>query len=303
MIALVLTLMAGIHSAPRKERIDWRGAVLVAAGMALSVFGFEQAATWGWSDVRTWLCIVGGLAIIVVFVLIELRTPVPLIKVRIFQDRAFLVDNAILFFSMVAVVPVFFFASVYSQVSLGFDANNAGLYLLVFFGGFAPAAQIGRRILDQRGAKPALVVGSALAAVGFGLWAWKLTDLELGAQWWCIVLAGAGIGLILGPASTDATHRSINASYGEVTEITQTVRNYGSALGLAVLGTVLGNVFASRLTTTFVGAGVPADQAASLAEKAAASGGGSSGAPSGVPAEIAKKIGEGIPQDFAVATQ
>lgn len=101
--------------------------------------------------------------------------------------------------SMVAFVPVFFFASVYSQVSLGFDANNAGLYLPVFFGGFAPAAQIGGRILDQRGAKPALVVGSALAAVGFGLWAWKLTDLELGAQWWCIVLAGAGIGLILGP--------------------------------------------------------------------------------------------------------
>lgn len=106
-----------------------------------------------------------------------------------------------------------------------------------------------------------------------------------------------------GPASTDATNRSINASYGEVTGITQTLRNYGSALGLAVLGTVLGNVFASRLTTTFVGAGVPADQAASLAEKAAASGGGSSGAPSGVPAEIAKKIGEGIPQDFAVARQ
>ena len=52
---------------------------------------------------------------------------------------------------MVAFVPVFFFASVYSQVSLGYDANNAGLYLLVFFAGFAPAAQVGGRILDTRG--------------------------------------------------------------------------------------------------------------------------------------------------------
>ena len=94
---------------------------------------------------------------LVVFVLVELRTPVPLIKIRIFTDRAFAVDNAVLFFSMVAFVPVFFFASVYSQVSLGYDANNAGLYLLLFFAGFAPAAQVGGRILDDRGAKPAIV--------------------------------------------------------------------------------------------------------------------------------------------------
>ena len=57
------------------------------------------------------------------------------------------------------------------------------------------------------------------------------------------MLAGAGIGFLLGPASTDAVNRAINASYGEVTGITQTVRNYGSTLGLAVLGTVLSNVF------------------------------------------------------------
>lgn len=305
-LAVVLTLMAGIHSYARRERIDWRGAALIAAGMGLSVLGFEQAATWGWGSAATWACIIGGLLILVVFVLVELRTPVPLIKIRIFNDRAFVVDNAVLFFSMVAFVPVFFFASVYSQVSLGYDANNAGLYLLVFFAGFAPAAQIGGRILDSRGAKPAIVLGSALGAAGFLLWAWKLTDLSLSAQWWCIVLAGAGIGFLLGPASTDATNRAINASYGEVTGITQTVRNYGSALGLAVLGTVLGNVFASRLTSTFSGLGIPADQAAELASSAAeGAGGGVAGSAqlAGVPAQAREQISAAIAGDFAVATQ
>ena len=303
-VAVVFTVMAGIRSSPRRERIDWGGAALIAAGMALSVLGFEQAATWGWGSPLTWLCIIGGLAVLVVFVLFELRAPQPLIKIRIFGDRAFVVDNAVLFFSMVAFVPVFFFASVYSQVSLGYDANNAGLYLLVLFAGFAPAAQIGGRILDQRGAKPAIVAGSALGTAGFLLWAWKLTDLSLGAQWWCIVLAGAGIGLLLGPASTDATNRSINASYGEVTGITQTVRNYGSALGLAVLGTVLGNVLRDRLTTTFEGFGVPADQAATLAATAAAGNGGvDSSAPAGMPADVAQQIGAAVGADFAIATR
>src|SRR6476659_10890537 len=284
-LAVVLTLMAGIHSAPRRDRIDWRGAALVAAGMALSVYGFEQASSWGWGDGKTWACIVGGLIILVVFVLVEMRTPLPLIKIRIFTDRAFFVDNAVLFFSMVAFVPVFFFASVYSQVSLGYNSSNAGLYLLVFFAGFAPAAQVGGNILDKRGAKPAIVLGSLLGAAGFALWAWKLTDLSRSAQWWTIVLAGAGIGLLLGPASTDATNPAINASYGEITGITQTVRNYGSALGLAVLGTVLGNVFANRLTDTFVAFGVPADQAATLAASVSSRGGegGSGGSTSGLP--------------------
>jgi MFS family permease len=166
---------------------------------------------------------------------------------------------------MIAFVPVFFFASVYSQVSLRYDATSAGLYLLVFFAGFAPAAQVGGRLLDSRGAKLPIVAGSLIGAIGFLLWAVKLTDLSLGAQWYAIVLAGAGIGLLLGPASTDAVNRAIGASYGEVTGISQTVRNYGSALGLAVLGTLLGNVFANRLTNTFTAAGIPADQAAKAA--------------------------------------
>ncbi len=303
-LAIVLSVMAHIKTAGRREPIDFRGAVLAALGMGLSVFGFEQAASWGWSDVRTWLCIAGGLVVIVVFVLVQMRTEYPLIKVRIFTDRAFVVDNVVLFFSMIAFVPVFFFASVYSAISLGYNANSAGLYLLVFFAGFAPAAQIGGRILDSRGAKPALLAGSVIGAAGFGLWAVKVTDLQLGAQWYAIVLAGAGIGLLLGPSSTDAVNRAIGASYGEVTGISQTVRNYGSALGLAVLGTVLGNVFTSRLTATFVGAGVPADQAAAAAAAAANStSGAGGGAPAGVPAALVKQIEAAFPGDYAMATR
>ena len=95
---------------------------------------------------------------------------------RIFRDRAFVVDNAVLFFSMIAFVPVFFFASVYSQVSLGYNANNAGLYLLVFFAGFAPAAQIGGRMLDRAGPGGRWCSAARCRTVGFALWAWKLTD-------------------------------------------------------------------------------------------------------------------------------
>jgi EmrB/QacA subfamily drug resistance transporter len=302
-MAIVLTIAAGIHSVARREPIDWRGAALVAAGMALSVLGFEQARSWGWDNPLTWACIVGGLLVLAIFVVVEARTEHPLIKVRIFRGRAFAVDNGVLFFCMVSFIPVFFFASVYSQVALGYNASNAGLYLLVVFAGFAPAAQVGGRILDTRGAKPALLLGSVLGTVGFALWALRVTELSLGDQWWCIALAGAGMGLLVGPASTDATNRAIDASYGEVTGITQTVRNYGSALGLAVLGTLLANVFTNRFTDSLIAVGVPAGQAAGIAAEAAGNTGGSASRASGAPAAMVQPIKDALAADYAVATQ
>ena len=107
--------------------------------------------------------------------------------------------------------------------------------------------------------------GCALAAVGFALWAGKVTQLSFGTQQWYIILAGAGMGLMLGPASTDAVNRASRLSYGEATGITQTVRNYAASLGLAILGTVLVSQMRSHVTSSLVSQGVPAGKAASEA--------------------------------------
>ncbi len=299
-VALVLTFMAHLETRARPEPIDWPGALLVIIGMGLSVLGFEQAPIWGWSNPATWACIVGGLIVLGAFVRFEFGRPYPLIRMEVFRNRAFMVDNGVLFFSMIAFVPVFFFAAVYSQVSLGYDATSAGLYLLVFFAGFAPAAQVGGNMLDKGGARRPVVLGSALATVGFALWAWKITDLSLGAQWVYIVLSGAGIGLLLGPASTDAVNRAIGASYGEVTGITQTVRNYASTLGIAVLGTVLSTILADRLTASFESLHIPGGVAKQIANDITT---GKSGASGSAPSAIRERVTEALQMDFAYATR
>jgi EmrB/QacA subfamily drug resistance transporter len=268
-IAVVLTLLARVHTRSKREPLDLVGGVLVAVGMGLSVLGLQQSNTWGWSSGWTWVCIVGGLVVLAAFVRFESGRPVPLIKVRIFRDRAFFVDNAVLFFGMMAFIPVFFFASLYTQRSLGYNAYQAGGYLFIYFGGFSVAAQIGGRLLDRRGAKLPVVLGCAIGAAGYALWGLQLPNLSLGSQWPFIVLAGAGIGLLMGPSSTDAVNRAIDASYGEVTGITQTIRNYGSSLGLAVLGTVLLSQITTRISDGLVAAGIPANQAAAIAKTAA----------------------------------
>ena len=62
-------------------------------------------------------------------------------------------DNIILFLLMIPFVPLFFFASMYAQISLGESASETGLYLLIFFAGFATASQRGGRLLDKVGAR------------------------------------------------------------------------------------------------------------------------------------------------------
>ena len=136
----------------------------------------------GWVSWKTIGSIILGLILFAIFVKVETRVKIPLIKVDIFRDRAFFVDNAVLFFAMMAFVPVFFFGSVYSQAVLGYNATNAGLYLLVFFAGFAPAVQVGGRILDKSGARMPVIVGCAVGAIGFFLWSAKLTDYSLSSM-------------------------------------------------------------------------------------------------------------------------
>jgi EmrB/QacA subfamily drug resistance transporter len=270
-IALVLIAISKPTTDYRPARMDYRGVVLIAAGVGLSVFGFQQSAIWGWGSAAPGACIAAGAAILVLFVFVELRTASPLIEMRIFRIRAFLVENIVLGLVMMVFIPLFFFASEYAQVALGKSPSESGLYLLYFFIGFVIAAQIGGRMLDRRGAKPPVVIGCVLGAVGFWLLARKLTTLSFNSQQEYIILAGAGVGLMLGTANTDAVNRASRLSYGEASGITQTVRNYGASLGLAILGTILISQTRSRVTSSLIKVGLPPARAHAEASKFAQS--------------------------------
>ena len=293
-IALVLIAISNPKTDYKAARMDYRGLALIASGVGLSVFGFQQASNWGWHNPAIGLCIAGGIVLLAVFYFVELHTPSPLMKVGIFRIRAFSVENLVLGVSMLAFIPVFFFASEYAQISLAKTASEAGLFLLYFFIGFVVAAQIGGRMLDRAGAKRPVVLGCALAAVGFFLWAGKVTTLSFNSQQWYIILAGFGMGMMLGPASTDAVNRASRLSYGEATGITQTVRNYAASLGLAILGTLLVSQMRTHVTSSLIAQGVPPAKAASQASRVAEAQG-SSGSVRSIP--------HFIRLDFAYATR
>ena len=294
LIALVLIAVSKPVTDHRPAPMDYRGLALIVGGVGLSVFGFQQSSVWGWGNPAIEACIGAGVVLLGVFFSVERRTESPLINVRIFGNRAFTVENVILGIVMMVFIPVFFFVSVYGQIALGEKATTASLLILYFFLGFVVFAQIGGRMLDRIGAKRPVVLGCVLSAVGFALWAGKATDLHAGGQVIYIVMAGAGLGLMLGQANTDAVNRASRYSYGEATGITQTVRNYGASLGFAVLGTVLISEFRSKITSSLTAKGAPGPVASAEAAKIAQLQGGNGNVAS-IPAFIRA--------DFAGATR
>jgi EmrB/QacA subfamily drug resistance transporter len=300
-VALVLIAVSKPQEERSDSRIDMRGALLVGAGMGIAVLGLQQASVWGWSSVATWLCLIVGLALLAAFVRFELRVADPLVPMRLFADRAFLVDNVVLFLLSICFVPLFFFASLYAQIALGENAGEAGLYILVFFIGFTIGAQRGGRLLDRSGARPTVVPGCAIAAVGFYLWAESLDDLSFNEQWWRLAIAGLGVGMVLGPVSTDALNRAAHATYGAVTGLTQTVRNFGGSLGLAVLGSLLITETVSRVTKSLTSHNVPQARAESIAHAVSGASRGSAASSSG--GGGSHGLTHQIQLDFAHSTQ
>ena len=111
-----------------------------------------------------------------------------------------------------------------------------------------------------------------------------------------------GTGNAFGPASTDAVNRAPQTSYGEVTGITQTVRNFGASLGLALLGTIL--ITQNRIhledSLTAPSVGLTKAQADQIADSIS---GGTTGPVGGHAGATASKVAEAIPHDFASASQ
>src|SRR3954454_20466123 len=158
--SLIELYFAKLNDVRNPARIDVRGAVLIVAGMGLTVLGIQQSTVWGWDDVRTIGSIVIGLLTRVGFVFAERASDSPLIDVRaLAANRPFALDNVLTFLVFGPWLAVFFFGSIYFQVAVGQQPTEAGCSILTMFYSFFVAARIGGKWMDKFGAKKPVAMG------------------------------------------------------------------------------------------------------------------------------------------------
>ena len=268
LLALAEFAFATLNDVKRPAKLDVRGAVLIVVGMALTVLGIQQSTAWGWTSPATLLSIVIGLAVLAAFVAGERRTEDPLIDVNgLLANRPFAVDNLLTFLVFAPWLAVFFFGSEYFQVAVGQDPTQAGFSILTMFYSYFVAARIGGAWMDKFGPKKPVSIGFLLGAIGMIVWAGELSELGHVETLAGMLLTGAGFGLVFSPLNTDALNRVPDAMRGQASGVTQTFRNFGSAIGMAIMGSIVagatdltgaagpGNFAAAMEKSFYVGAG------------------------------------------------
>lgn len=257
---------------PADRAIDWAGAAIAALAMGLLILPLKKGGDVGWADPRILASFGGSLALFLCFFLLERRTARPVVDVGAFANRAFTLSALATLVASAVFIPLMYFVSVYGQLSLGLTVGRASGLILAFFVGFLAASQFGARIFDKRGIAAVVLIGGAVAAIGFFLlWrcaAGSASGLPAaGDLAWLLGCAGAGIGFMFSPAATDMVNRAAASAYGETTSVTQSMKNLGGALGMAVFASVSVSKFADAVYRKLGGFGITRARASELAAK------------------------------------
>ena len=229
-------------------RMDWAGTLTFGVGLTVLLIGITYGiqpygeSTTGWTNPKVLAAIIGGLALLVVFCLVELRVPQPMVDVRLFRSAAFGMGNLAGLMSSVGRGGLQFMLIIWLQGiwlplhGYSFESTPlwAGIYLLPATFGFLAAAPIAGSLADRFGARPFTVGGMVLMAVTFV----ALLLIPVNFDYWVfavlVFLNGLGGGIFTAP-NTAAIMSSVPASQrGAASGVRATFFNAGSSLSIGI---------------------------------------------------------------------
>jgi EmrB/QacA subfamily drug resistance transporter len=219
--------------------LDIPGAVTVSAGAALLVFAMVDAVNVGWSSAQTVWRLVGAAALIVAFVVVELRTRKPLIPFSIFRKRTLRGANLVGVLIGMSLFSMFFLITLYLQQVLGYSALRTGVSYLPLAVAIILAAGGASALVTKLGFKNVLITGMLFVAVAL---AW-FSQIDPHGSYAVDVLgpsllAGVGLGLAFVPVTIAAVTGTEPHEAGLASGLINTSQQVGGALGLAILASI-----------------------------------------------------------------
>jgi EmrB/QacA subfamily drug resistance transporter len=218
---------------------DIAGAVSVTGGLMTLVYAIVSAQEHGWTSART-LGLFGIAALLLAaFVVVELRSKAPLVRLSIFRVRSLTAANVSMFLVASGLFAMFFFNTLYIQRVLGYGPLEAGLAFLPFTGGIMVSAGLASNFAPRVGVRPVAVAGMVVTAAGMIL----LTTLSANGSYLsdvlpALVLTSLGLGCVFVPLTLIATTGLDDDDQGLASGIFNTSQQIGGALGLAILASI-----------------------------------------------------------------
>ncbi|MGZ4186081.1 MAG: MFS transporter [Solirubrobacteraceae bacterium] len=234
-LAAILRLIPGERRRPRLANFDALGAILATGGMLLLVYALVKAPTVGWGTARTIGELACALAVLVAFVVNELRQRNPLAPLSIFRINGLGFSNVTQLIAFAGFLAVFFYLTLYMQNVLGYSAIQTGAAYLPLCFAIGIAAGISSQLLSRIGTRPVIVAGAAIAAAGM-YWLSRipvngtfLSDLLPG-----MLILSIGIGPVFVGVTTAANAGVPSDKAGLAASLLNASQQVGGALGLAI---------------------------------------------------------------------
>ena len=246
LVAAIFLLPKGAASTKASGGVDWIGLVLLAGGLVAILVPLIEGQTLGW-PLWTYLLIAGGVVLIVLFALWEIsytkRGKSPLVPPHLYSHAAFTGGTILALVYFAAFTSIFFSISILWQSGLGHTALESGLVSIPFaIGNIIGASQSSRLapILGRR----VLIIGVGMLTVGLtAVWLVLLlvpaADLTNWALLGPLLIAGIGSGLFIAPNAQFIVATVDPQEAGAASGVVGTMQRIGSAVGIAVIGSVL----------------------------------------------------------------
>ncbi|GAA2520355.1 MFS transporter [Streptomyces longisporus] len=242
-LALMIWLVPDSRD-PRPGRLDPIGVLLSVVGLVLLVYGIIKGGELAdFTDAQVLSTIAAGLVVLTAFVVFEKRSDHPSLDVTYFKNKVFSAAMAAIALVFFALMGVTFFAVFYTQSVRGYSPLQSGLLMLPLAAAqmiFAPRARL---IVDRFGNKVTTGVGLLLLAGMLAAFAGFEADTPIWVLEVVFFLMGAGMAHVMTPTSVVIMQSLPREKAGSASALSNTFRQVGGALGIAVLGSVLSTAY------------------------------------------------------------
>ncbi len=249
---LAVALVGALHVVPNSRdphatRLDPVGAALSVAAVSTLVYAIIQAPERGWTASASIGNFAAGVVLLTVFVVWEMRRDDPMLDMTLFRDRGFTTGSialALLFFAMAGTV---FLQAQYLQFILDHTPLAAGCALLPAAVGMVLGSGAGSHLIEMHGGRIAVTVGTSIAAAGIAVQAAFADGGSYVPTGIGLLLFGLGAGVAMPPATEMIMASLPPARAGVGSAVNDTVREFGGALGVAVIGSIAATTYGSSM--------------------------------------------------------